>query len=117
MLAYDHQRSGLCILQTIPKKLSPLHTARVKKIRSISLCEKDDLEHIKEGTKIPAKTGLCTVTLDVEEIEMINELRSPLDFMKLEDVEWDSSDHMVLTRQDGAVRLAGTSSNTLAYAR
>ena len=57
---------------------------------------------------------------DVKEMEMINELRSPMDMMKVEDVEWASSDRVVMIGQDGGVRLAGlalagTSSHTLAY--
>ena len=52
-------------------------------------------------------------------MEMINELRSPLGMMKVEDVEWVSSDRVrgVMAGQDGAVKLAGlalagTSSHT-----
>jgi len=191
---------------------SPLHTARVKKSGSTSPSEEvakeqktkevskehivmtdhdGQLYHftveghtIKDGTKIPAETGLGTITCiswksdmivrgdtegnvniwnmktrqsknihtgrgmvkrmsfspgknnmkilvlyedgvqiwDVKELEMINELRSPLDMVKVEDVEWASSDRVVLAGQDGAVRLAGlalagTSSHTLAYGR
>ena len=40
-------------------------------------------------------------------MEMINELRSPLGMMKVEDVEWVSSDRVVMAGQDGAVSLAG----------
>ena len=192
---------------------SPLHTARPKKSGSVSPSEKEGgkennvkevtKEHIvltdhdgqlyhftveghtiKDGTKIPAETGLGTITCiswksdmivrgdtegnvniwnmktrqsknihtgrgvvkrirsspgknnmkiivlyedgvqiwDVKEMEMINELRSPMDMMKVEDVEWASSDRVVMIGQDGGVRLAGlalagTSSHTLAYGR
>jgi len=192
---------------------SPLHTSRLKKSGSVSPCEKEGgkehqtkeviKEHIvltdhdgqlyhftveghtiKDGTKIPAETGLGTITCiswksdmivrgdtegnvniwnmktrqsknihtgrgnvkrirsspgknnmkiivlyedgvqiwDVKEMEMINELRSPMDMMKVEDVEWASSDRVVMVGQDGSVRmaglaLAGTSSHTLAYGR
>jgi len=192
---------------------SPLHTTKPKKSGSVSPSEKEGgkehsvkeviKEHIvltdhdgqlyhftveghtiKDGTKIPAETGLGTITCiswksdmivrgdtegnvniwnmksrqsknihtgrgvvkrirsspgknnmkiivlyedgvqiwDVKEMEMINELRSPMDMMKVEDVEWASSDRVVMMGQDGAVRLAGlalagTSSPTLAYGR
>ena len=59
---------------------------------------------------------------DVKEMEMINERRSPMDMVKVEDVEWASSDRVVMMGQDGAVRLVGltlggTSSPALSYGR
>ena len=59
---------------------------------------------------------------DVKEVEMINELRSPLDMVKVEDIDWASSDRVVLAGSDGTVRLAGlalagTSSPAESYGR
>ena len=59
---------------------------------------------------------------DVKELEMINELRSPVDIVKLEDIDWASSDRVILAGTDGTVRLAGlalagTSSPALSYGR
>jgi len=85
---------------------------------------------VKRMSFSPGKNNMKIIVLyedgvqiwDVKEMEMINELRSPLDMMKVEDVEWASSDRVVMAGQDGAVRLAGlalagTSSHTLAYGR
>jgi len=85
---------------------------------------------VKRMSFSPGKNNMKIIVLfedgvqiwDVKEMEMINELRSPLDMLKVEDVEWASSDRVVLAGQDGAVRLAGlalagTSSHTLAYGR
>ena len=59
---------------------------------------------------------------DVRELELINELRTPLDTARVEDGDWASSDRVVLAGQDGCIRLAGlalagTSSHCLAYGR
>ena len=59
---------------------------------------------------------------DVKELEMITELRTPLDSLKMVDIDWASSDRVILCGQDGSIRLAGlalagTSSHSLSYGR
>ena len=59
---------------------------------------------------------------DIKELEMINELRTPLDSGRMEDVDWASSDRIILGGQDGTIKLAGlalagTSSHCQAYGR
>ena len=59
---------------------------------------------------------------DIKELEMINELRSPLDILKVQDIDWASSDRVILAGAEGCIRLAGlalagTSSHSLAYGR
>jgi len=85
---------------------------------------------VKRMSFSPGKNNMKIIVLyedgvqiwDVKEMEMINELRSPLDMLKVEDVDWASSDRVVMAGEDGAVRLAGlalagTSSHALAYGR
>ena len=51
---------------------------------------------------------------------MINELRTPLDSKRMKDVDWASSDRIILAGQDGTIKLAGlalagTSSHCQSY--
>ena len=59
---------------------------------------------------------------DLKELEMINELKSGIDSFKVIDIDWASSDRVILCGKEGTVRLAGlalagTSSHCLAYGR
>ena len=85
---------------------------------------------MKRRSFSPGKNNMKIIVLyedgvqisEVKGMEMINKLRSPLDMIKVEDLEWASSDRLELAGQEGAVKLAGlalagTSSHTLAYGR
>ena len=85
---------------------------------------------VKRMSFSPGKNNLKLLVLfetgvqiwDIKELEMINELRTPLDIPKVEDIDWASSDRVILAGAEGLVRLAGlalagTSSHSLAYGR
>ena len=85
---------------------------------------------VKRMSFSPGKNNLKLLVLfetgvqiwDIKELEMINELRTPLDINKVEDIDWASSDRVILAGVEGCIRLAGlalagTSSHSLAYGR